>query len=70
MYVTIMRYVDNEPLVETDISDEAFAEYMEAAQQPQGLIGLGALLTILGDNGDLVGDDVPNNTTVFVSECL
>jgi hypothetical protein len=70
MYVTIMRYVDNEPLVETDISDEAFAEYMEAALQPEGLIGLGELRTILEDDGDLLGGHVPDNTTVFVSECL
>jgi hypothetical protein len=64
MDVTIMRNYDGEPLGETKISDEEFAQYMQAAQQPEGLIGLGNLRAILGETG--VDQDLENLSVYLI----
>jgi hypothetical protein len=61
---TVREYNNASAIGEITLSDEQFAEYEAAAQQPEGLIEMGELLSIGGEY--VPSDIVPNNRTVYI----
>lgn len=66
-YVTITDYTTGEPLAEMLINNAVWQEYMQVAQQPEGLIELADLGSILYAGTPAELDSLPASTVVFLA---
>lgn len=65
---TITRYNDGEPLADISMAPSAYDEYMRQAQQPEGLMTLSDLGSLMHNGTPEELDDLPGDTVIFLQD--
>lgn len=65
---SVYRHYDGELLFHLNLNEDAWAEYMGEAQQPEGLITLGILAEISNDQPEDGWDNYPEFLVVYLEE--